>query len=93
MSKATEEAHLDAFHIGFETANDGIMIASFLFAEQLLMKMAQNGASNKVFSRNTERRDQSSTFMYAFVRSALMSSWFVRPVTKLGRKNLEEQSD
>lgn len=60
VAKAVEKVLLDAFRIGFKSANDGLRTASFLFVKQILLKMAQNGVLDRVIDRNIERWTQSS---------------------------------
>lgn len=92
MTKAAEKALSDAFQVVFESAKNGLKNASYHFLKSILTEMAQNGGLDDVFDRNIERWTQSSTFMDAFTRRTLTSSRFVRPVAKIIRKILIEQT-
>lgn len=67
MSKVAEKALLDAFHIGFVSANDGLKTALDHPVEQTLIKLAQNTDPDKVRDRNIERLIPSSAFTDALL--------------------------
>lgn len=47
MLNVVEEELSEAFHIGFESENDGSKTAFFYFVEQILMEFGQNCALKK----------------------------------------------
>lgn len=58
MPKVAEIVLSEAFKIGFESANDCTKTAILYLVEQMLIKIAQNGAPKKAFDRITERLKQ-----------------------------------
>lgn len=54
MPHVSEETLSDAIKICFEFANGGLKKASIQFAEQISIKMAQNGALDETFNHSIE---------------------------------------
>lgn len=57
LLKASEDAHLDAFQTGFESANDGLMNASSYIVENLLTYLALKGALEDIQDQKKSRNE------------------------------------
>lgn len=54
MPKVAEKAPSNAFHIGFESTDDGLKTAPVDFEERVLTKTSQNDAQDETINRNIE---------------------------------------
>lgn len=85
MLKLIEKAFSDAFFNGFIFAIDGLKATLFHFVKRVLMKMAKNGAPDKLFDCNIDRWTHLPMFIDAFAKylaasSSLSTLWRNLPV-------------
>lgn len=90
--KAAEDALLDAFQNGFESAFNGLKNATFRVVESVLTDFAPKGALDDTLDKNIKKCVQASSFMGALARRTLISTNFVCKVAKFIREKSEMQT-
>lgn len=90
LCQNAEKAPWDTFLASSEASNDGLGASSYHFVMPIYTEMPSTGELDEIFDYKLQHWKQSSPFINAFVRQALISSQFVYPVAKFIKWNVED---